>query len=74
MQPFEAIRRWKRREERNVTIDDYPSYHHLEKHFNAAEVVKDIILGLSGKRRCARAIDKKGEMHFNLLLWFSLGN
>lgn len=49
MQPFEALRNWRRREERSSTAQGYPPYQHLENHFNAAEIVKDIILGLSGK-------------------------
>ncbi|KAG2174388.1 hypothetical protein INT43_004411 [Umbelopsis isabellina] len=47
MQPFEALRNWRRREERSSTAQGYPPYQHLEHHFNAAEIVKDIILGLS---------------------------
>jgi hypothetical protein len=56
MQPFEAIRKWRRREEQGTNLDSYSPYHHLERHFNAAEVIKDIILGLSGKRTiCMRS-------------------
>jgi hypothetical protein len=50
MQPFEALRNWRRREEVTATAQQYPPYQHLESHFNAAEIVKDIILGLSGIR------------------------
>lgn len=49
MQPFEAFRKWRSQGEPQTTIGNYPPYQHLEKHFNAAEIVKDIILGLSGK-------------------------
>ncbi|CAO3678982.1 unnamed protein product [Umbelopsis ramanniana] len=47
MQPFEAFRKWRSQGESQITISNYPPYQHLEQHFNAAEVVKDIILGLS---------------------------
>jgi hypothetical protein len=49
MQPFAAFRKWRRQEAPETNISNYSPYRHLEHHFNAAEVVKDIILGLSGK-------------------------
>jgi hypothetical protein len=49
MQPFEAIRKWRKRDEQEINIGNYVAYQHMEKHFDAAEVIKDIILGLSGR-------------------------